>query len=117
MSNEILRHKNKSTVDETVSVASFGDKAVKHVDNQNTSLFSFFKNEREIFNKKLVLEETIPVEKPKLYEPLSLFIELITISALLIYFCMSVNNLFLTVVLMAFSRFSLERPNIVFSTL
>ena len=108
MSNEILRYKNKFNVDETVSVASFGDKSFKRVDNQNTSLFSFFKSEREIFNEKLSLEETVPVEKPKLYEPLSLFIELVTISALLIYFCMSVNNLFLTVVLMALSN--LKKP-------
>ena len=73
MSNEILRYKNKSNAHETVSVASFGDKSVKRVDNQNTSLFSFFKSEREIFNEKLSLEETVPVEKPKLYEPREVF--------------------------------------------
>ncbi len=103
MSNDILRHKNKSTVDNSVSVASFGDKKVRTTEEKSNSLLSFFRSERIGFNEKLALEDAVPVEKPKLYEPMSLFIELIAISALLIYFCISVNNVFMTVVLMCLS--------------
>ena len=103
MSNDILRRENKNNLDDSVSSVSFGDKPVKKNEIKSNSLLSFFKSERKEFTEKLALEETVPTEKPKLYEPLMLFIELITISALLIYFSLSVNNVFFAVVLIAFT--------------
>ena len=98
MDKDILRHENKPNLDDSISSVSFGDKPIKPTETKGNTLLSFFKVEKKTIGDKLALEESVPTEKPKLYEPLSLFIELITISALLIYFCLSVNNIFLTAV-------------------
>ena len=103
MGNEFLRLENKSNLDDTVSTVSFGEKPLKKNDGETNTLLNFFRSERVDFNEKLVLEDKVPVEKPKLYECVSLLIELIIISALLIYFCLSVNNLFFSVILIVFT--------------
>ena len=89
MSNDMLRHENKSNLDSSISSVSFGEKIVKNKENKPNNLLSFFKSEKQEVDEKLALEESVPTEKPKLYEPLSLIVELVTISALLIYFCSS----------------------------
>ncbi len=114
MDKDILRHANKSNLHSSVSKASFGEKPLKNKDRKSNTLLSFLKSEKAEFSEKLALEENVPTEKPKLYEPFTLLLELITMFALLIYFCLSANNVFLTVVLISFSGLIIPGVSIFF---
>ena len=99
MGNEILRRNSPNSDSHDLSIASFGENQNPKIDARPNSLISFFTDEKKAVQEKLALEDSKPVQKPKLGGSTTIFIELLVITILLLYFCISVNNVFFMSVL------------------
>lgn len=116
MDNEFLRYKNKPNFkSEDVSYASFGKNDNKNLKVKTAdSLLSFLKEENVTNNENVLLEESAPIEKPKLGDAVNLFINLLVINVLLVYFCSLLNNILFVFTLVFLSSITIPISMIYF---
>ncbi len=105
MDNEFLRYENNPNLkSKEVSFTSFNKKNNQESNKKHAnSLWSFINEEEISFNKKILLEESAPVEKPKLGEAVNLFIVVLLLNVLLVNFCSLTNNIFFLFILIFLS--------------
>ena len=105
MDNEFLRYENNPNLkSKEVSFTSFNKKNNQESNKKHAnSLWSFINEEEISFNKKILLEESAPVEKPKLGEAINLFIVVLVLNVLLVNFCSLTNNIFFLFILIFLS--------------